>query len=239
MNYLPRFLSYIAALTVSPLSANAGQLLTNNLTVSMTLAFQQSERESSTAWFVPAPRTQPYTTKDLIAQMSKSFPTISTNKGTTLQIVTAIDEENAPVVFQVKNTNGVITPIPSSVLSITNGSVNLYSYVSPKKLSILKSGSLQLVTIFYDDTTTETNQSTNGIRFSTSGVASFSSTFTPTQIANSYRANQIVSQRGATGEGSLFKGVDTNGSPVTTGFVITSSSFTATGTGTVTFEPQN
>jgi hypothetical protein len=202
----------------------------------MTLAFQQSERESPTAYFTPAPRTQPYTTKDLIAQMSKSFPTISTNKGTVLQVVSAIDEENAPVIFQVKNTNGVVTPIPSSVLSISNGSVSLYSYNSPKKIGTLSSSSLQLVTISYDDTTTETNQSTNGIRFSTSGVATFRSTFTPTRTANSYRAIQTVSQRGATGEGYVFTGVDTNGSPAATGFVIKSGSFTATGTGTVVFD---
>jgi len=233
MKKIPQvLLLVVAAISISLMPANAAQLATNNLTISMILAFQQSERESATAYFTPAPLTKTYTTKDLIAQMSKSFPTISTNKGTVLQAVTATDEENVPVVFQVKNTNGVITPIPSSVLSISNGAVSLYSYSIPKRPGVGKSSNLGLVTIFYDDTTTETNQSTNWIRFSTSGVATSRSTFTPTQIANIYRGNQTVSQRGATGEGSLFNGVDTNGSPVTTGFVITSSSFTSIGTWT-------
>ena len=222
----------VAVISISLLPANAAQLSTNNLTISMILAFQQTDRENATSFFTPAPRTQAFTTKDLIAQMSKSFPTISTNKGTVLQAITATDEENVPVVFQVKNTNGVITPIPSSVLSISNGAVSLYSYTIPKKPGVGRSSNLGLITIFYDDTTTDADQSTNGIRFSTSGVATSSTTFTPTKIANIYRANQTVSQRGATGEGSLFNGVDTNGSPVTTGFVITSSSFTSIGTWT-------
>jgi len=169
--------------------------------------------------------------------MSKSFPEISTNRGTALQVVSAIDEENAPVIFQVKNTNGVITPIPSSVLSVSNGAVSLYSYTSPKNGGVVRSSNLGLLTVFYDDTTTEANQSTNGLRFSFSGVSTFSTTLTPTRVANSYLARQTVSQSGAMGEGFL-AGVDTNDPTATTGFVITRASLTATGTNTVTILPQ-
>lgn len=236
MNYLPRFLLIIAGVSTSLLSADAGQPITNNLTVSMTMAFQQEEKEDSKSFYTPAPLIKQFTTKDLIAQLSKSFPTISTNKGTVLQAVSAIDEENAPVFFQARNADGVVTSIPSSVLSVTNGAVDLYGYTYPKSTGVGRSSSLSLLTVIYNDTTTETNQSLNGLRFSFNGVAKSSSTLTPTQIPNTFRVSQTGSQRAATGVGSFLNGVDTNASIITTDFIITSASFSIAGFGIITVE---
>jgi hypothetical protein len=237
MNYLPRCLLIIAGTFTLLIGANAAQPITNNLTVALTMAFQQEQKENSKSFYTPAPLIRKFTTKDLIAQLSKSFPTISTNKGTVLQAVSAIDEENAPVFFQARNADGVVTSIPSSVLSVTNGAVDLYSYTYPKSSGVGRSSSLSLLTIVYNDTTIETNQSINGLRFSFNGVAKSNATLTPTQIPNTFRVIQTGSQRGATGEGSFLNGVDTNASVITTDFIITSASFTIAGSGIITVEP--
>jgi hypothetical protein len=211
-----------AAMIGAIINANAAQYITNTLSVSVTMAFQQDAIINGNLSTTPKPSIKAFSTKDLIAQMSKTYPAIVAN-GAVLQALSSIDTDD-DVLFQVKNTNGTIVNV-SALFTLTPGTEDTWSGTYNGSTKVMKGSNISLLTVTYDDTAMN---SKNGIRFGFYGISTTRNGFSPTSTPNTYTFQQTFVQTGSMGEGHTVDGESTNG------FIIPRASFSGNGSGTFT-----
>lgn len=210
--------SLFAICVLSNLSAQT-QVITNDVTISITYAYEAYRSQKGSIYITPAPIVKTVLTKDLISQMKQSYPSIIST-GAKLQVL--IDTNNN-VTPQVKNTNSTVVDV-SGIMHFKLGDNSLYSgsYNSSNKASA--DNDLNILQMVYDDTSIN---KTNGISFSFQALSYGSIVSSPTTTNGIFAVKTTFSVTGGIGDGfALYSNVPSS-------VIIKNASMKVTGSGLI------
>jgi hypothetical protein len=213
----------IPALTAICLISNlsATQVITNDLSISISYAYEANGSQRGSIYTTPAPITKTFLTSDLISQLAKSYPNIIT-KGAKLQVLL---DTNNNITTQVKTTNSRIVNV-SEVIYLNPSTNSLYSGSYNSLSGASTDNGLSTIEMIYDDTS---KNKSNGISFSFQALNSSSTVLNPTKTNGIFSVKTTFSITGGTGDGFVLSTNNTNQ------IIIKSASVNATGNGFINF----
>jgi len=208
---------------VASVNSNSAQFITNNLTLSLSRAYEAQSFKVGSASITPSPIWKSFSTIDLISQLKKSCPSIITPRAT-LQVLV---DTNDNIHTQVKNENSTNLVNISDVLKIKIGTNGVSSGSLNTTSAISTINNLSTIEIAYDDTAIN---SSNGMNFTIHAICSSSVLTTPTKTNGVFLVKSTLSTTGGVGDGYY---LSTNGKNY---FIIRNTAVNAVGGGYLDFQ---
>lgn len=216
---------FIAPLILFLASNLSAQLITNDVTLSITYSYEANGYSKGNLYIIPSPVVKTFSTADLITQMAKCRQQI-VPKGAKLQIAMDTNDNVFP---QVKNSNSTVVDV-SDLVTIAPGTNGLSSGTINMSTTASTVNNFGLLKMQYDDTSLNNS---NGISFSFEALSSFDVSLTPKKPATTnntgiYSVKNTITITSGIGDGYA---LNTNGG--TNVFIIKNATMNCSGSGSL------